>query len=106
MLEESGADSALDADDAGERGDPARILAEREEFRETARNIRLLSVKDRDTLLLYAWEGLSYDEIALALAVPVGTVRSRLNRARRALRVTPAPEEGSHERLQYTQNLA
>ena len=41
---------------------------------------------ERDTLLLYAWEELSYADIAAALDVPVGTVRSRLNRARRRLR--------------------
>jgi RNA polymerase sigma factor (sigma-70 family) len=41
---------------------------------------------ERDALLLYAWEDLSYQEIATALGVPVGTVRSRLNRARRRLR--------------------
>ncbi len=37
---------------------------------------------DRDVLLLFAWGGLRYVEIALALGIPVGTVRSRLNRAR------------------------
>ena len=41
---------------------------------------------DRETLLLFAWAELSYEEIARALRVPVGTVRSRLHRARRALR--------------------
>jgi RNA polymerase sigma-70 factor (ECF subfamily) len=41
---------------------------------------------ERDALLLFVWEELSYDEIACALAVPVGTVRSRLNRARETLR--------------------
>jgi RNA polymerase sigma factor (sigma-70 family) len=41
---------------------------------------------DRDTLLLFAWEELSYEEIAAALDIPVGTVRSRLNRARARLR--------------------
>jgi RNA polymerase sigma factor (sigma-70 family) len=40
----------------------------------------------RDVLLLYAWEELSYEEIAEALAIPVGTVRSRLARARASLR--------------------
>jgi RNA polymerase sigma factor (sigma-70 family) len=40
----------------------------------------------RDVLLLYAWEELSYAEIAAALRVPVGTVRSRLARARTHLR--------------------
>ena len=41
---------------------------------------------ERDALLLYVWEELSYEEIATALDVPVGTVRSRLNRARLTLR--------------------
>ncbi len=45
-----------------------------------------LPADERDTLLLYAWEELSYADIAAALDVPVGTVRSRLNRARRRLR--------------------
>ena len=47
-----------------------------------------LSAENRDTLLLMAWGGLSYDEIATALGVPVGTVRSRLSRARSRLRRT------------------
>jgi RNA polymerase sigma factor (sigma-70 family) len=41
---------------------------------------------ERETLLLFAWEELSYEAIAEALAVPVGTVRSRLSRARSRLR--------------------
>ena len=41
---------------------------------------------DRDALLLMAWGELSYEEIAQALEIPVGTVRSRINRARRLLR--------------------
>lgn len=47
--------------------------------------IAALAPKDRETLLLYAWQGLSYEEIGQALGVPVGTVRSRLNRVRRRL---------------------
>lgn len=45
-----------------------------------------LSAGDRHTLLLFAWADLSYQEIADALGIPVGTVRSRLNRVRRAIR--------------------
>jgi RNA polymerase sigma factor (sigma-70 family) len=42
----------------------------------------------RDTLLLVAWGDLSYAEVATALEVPVGTVRSRMSRARSKLRRT------------------
>lgn len=55
-----------------------------------------LSDGDRDVLLLVAWEGLTYEEVANALAIPVGTVRSRLSRARRQVRAaltTPTDEE-------------
>lgn len=45
-----------------------------------------LATGERELLVLYAWEQLSYAEIASALAVPVGTVRSRLSRARGRLR--------------------
>jgi RNA polymerase sigma factor (sigma-70 family) len=41
---------------------------------------------DRDVLILIAWEQLTYDETARALDIPVGTVRSRLHRARATLR--------------------
>jgi RNA polymerase sigma factor (sigma-70 family) len=45
-----------------------------------------LSPAERGVLLLIAWGELSYDEAAQALGIPVGTVRSRLNRARRKVR--------------------
>ena len=45
-----------------------------------------MPVGERDALLLLAWLDLSYAEIATALGIPVGTVRSRLNSARKRLR--------------------
>ena len=45
-----------------------------------------LAAADRDVVVLVAWEELSYEEVATALDIPLGTVRSRLNRARRVLR--------------------
>jgi RNA polymerase sigma factor (sigma-70 family) len=49
------------------------------------RELRRLPAADRDTLLLVVWGELSYEETAAALAIPVGTVRSRIARARRRL---------------------
>lgn len=40
----------------------------------------------RDALLLVAWGGLRYDEVAIATGVPIGTVQSRVSRARGRLR--------------------
>lgn len=54
-------------------------------LRALAPRIAALSQKERDTLLLHAWADLTYEQIADALSVPVGTVRSRLNRVRRKL---------------------
>lgn len=48
--------------------------------------MRRLPRAQREVLQLWAWEQLSYEEIAAALGVAVGTVRSRLNRARARLR--------------------
>jgi RNA polymerase sigma factor (sigma-70 family) len=45
-----------------------------------------LSSDERDVLLLVAWAELEYAEVAEALGIPVGTVRSRLNRARGRVR--------------------
>ena len=44
-----------------------------------------LGAADREMLLLYAWDGMSYAEIAATLGIPAGTVRSRLSRGRKKL---------------------
>lgn len=49
---------------------------------------------ERDALLLHAWEALTYDEIASALGIPVGTVRSRLSRVRQRLRAATDEIDG------------
>ncbi|MGI5156080.1 RNA polymerase sigma factor [Microbispora sp. CA-102843] len=54
--------------------------------RPLARALLRLKRADRDVLLLVAWAGLSYQEVADALAIPPGTVASRLNRARNQIR--------------------
>lgn len=67
-------------DQAGARIDAERLIQRLDKA------LRRLSGADRDTLLLYAWGDLDYASIATAMQVPIGTVRSRLNRARRQLR--------------------
>ena len=53
---------------------------------ELAGALAALPARDRDVLLLIAWGDLTYDEVAQALDIPIGTVRSRLNRGRRKVR--------------------
>lgn len=53
---------------------------------ELAEALAALSGEDRDVLLLWTYPQLSYAEISVALDIPVGTVRSRLHRARSKVR--------------------
>ncbi|HEY2940410.1 MAG TPA: sigma-70 family RNA polymerase sigma factor [Gaiellaceae bacterium] len=53
---------------------------------EAAATLRKLPRREREALLLLAWADLSYEEIGVALGVPIGTVRSRISRARARLR--------------------
>jgi len=66
-------------------------------IRRLAVAIRRMPARDRDALLLYAWGDLDYEGVARALDVPVGTVRSRLNRARRQLRQASGREASAQE---------
>jgi RNA polymerase sigma-70 factor, ECF subfamily len=54
-----------------------------------------LPAAQRDALLLVAWGGLTYEQVAAATGVPLGTVQSRISRARRRLRA--ALTESGHE---------
>ena len=64
----------------------ARALDARVLFPRVADAIEALPDGEREALLLFAWEELSYQGVAEALELPIGTVRSRLNRARARLR--------------------
>ena len=69
---------------------------------EVAAALARLPVAQRDVLLLYAWAELDYEQIAEALSVPIGTVRSWLHRARVVLvealgPVGLAPDRGGED---------
>jgi RNA polymerase sigma-70 factor (ECF subfamily) len=66
---------------AGSAALEARVL-----FPRVAEAIEALPDDEREALLLFAWEELPYQSVAEALELPIGTVRSRLNRARAHLR--------------------
>jgi RNA polymerase sigma factor (sigma-70 family) len=66
-------------------------LDDERQMRTVLRAIAKLPRRERDVLALCAWAELSYEEAAVALGVPVGTVRSRLSRARARIReLSPA----------------
>jgi len=75
--------------DHGDSPDPAeRVtdrLADEQRMRALLDQIRTLSRGEQDVLALVVWSGLSYTDAAAALDIPVGTVRSRLARARARL---------------------
>jgi RNA polymerase sigma-70 factor (ECF subfamily) len=83
------------ADDVAQRIDDER------QMQRVIRAMRKLRRQDRDVLAMCDWEGLSYVEAASALNIPVGTVKSRLSRARLRLRellagvdpVVPQPQQ-------------
>jgi len=76
-----------DEDGAGVLQIPVRATqSDRLELADVFRHIRQLPVEQREVLILAAVEELHYAEIAAALAIPVGTVMSRLSRARDSLR--------------------
>ena len=76
---------------------PATELAHDELDQDVAAALAELDPDQQDVVLLFAWGELSYEEIASALAIPVGTVRSRMSRARSHLRRRLRPSVQSEE---------
>jgi RNA polymerase sigma factor (sigma-70 family) len=77
--------STLSAEDFDAAGVIARVDAEAQTTA-VAAALAQLKPADRDVLLLFAGADQSYQDIADAIGIPIGTVRSRLNRARRIVR--------------------
>src|SRR5215813_14427809 len=63
------------------------------QLRELERALGRLPGEQREVILLVGLEGLSYDQAAAILNVPLGTIRSRLSRGREALRKLLGVEE-------------
>lgn len=75
------------------RLDGRRDVSSAPEEPRLAAALAALDAKERDVLLLHVWADLGYDELARTLGIPVGTVRSRLHRARARLREALTQEE-------------
>ena len=82
-----------------EASDPALLSADRDEL---ARAFEVLAPEQRALIVLHYYLGLPMHETGLILGLPVGTVKSRLNRTRRQMRATleadarsPIPEGGA-----------
>jgi RNA polymerase sigma-70 factor, ECF subfamily len=84
------------------------------ELREVRRAVGRLPREQRAPLILHWLHGLKYEEIAAKMGVPLGTVQSRISRARKALRVMieapesrlglahPSPQRLSHPRSRWS----
>lgn len=86
-------ESALDTHEAPQAG-PEASLETRRLVTRLRQELDGLPAEMRDVLLLVALEDLSYEEAAVYLSIPIGTVRSRVSRARDALRKRLGVESG------------
>jgi RNA polymerase sigma-70 factor (ECF subfamily) len=71
---------------SGDEPTPDRVLAQKELATRLWTALDRLPFEQRTAIVLREVDGLSYDDIAFSLGLAVGTVKSRLTRARRALR--------------------
>jgi RNA polymerase sigma-70 factor (ECF subfamily) len=84
--QESARDESFDPPDPSADSDPALPMERAERDQQVQRALDGLAVDHRAVIVLKDLDGLRYEEIAALLGVPVGTVRSRLHRARSELR--------------------
>lgn len=93
--------NCVDVDDIDESvlahdATPERLYASRQTTNRVQRAIARLSIGQRQVLTLVDIEELSYADVASVLAIPVGTVMSRLWRARQALKEMLMAEESAN----------
>lgn len=82
----NGNEQEIELPDPSDDADPQKALERKETQKAVREAILSLNEEQRDVLLLREFEGLSYDEIAARLSLETGTVKSRLNRARYAIK--------------------
>ena len=98
--------ASIDADDGLEAAlpatspDPLQDLTSSEALEALRRAILTLPLRYREVVVLCDLQELSYADAAVALACPLGTVRSRLNRGRALLTAKMLAEQRSNERPQ------
>ena len=104
LTSRTGLKAAATVEIDGEEGDellpavketPESILLQRSDGLLVQRALEQLPVAYREVILLCEVEEMSYQEIAVTLAVPIGTVMSRLSRARRGLRAAVQTMQGA-----------
>jgi RNA polymerase sigma-70 factor, ECF subfamily len=90
---------SLKPTDESEYVKPGIALERTEDERQLNDAIARLSQEHRDVLLMKDIEGMKYEDIAEVLRVPIGTIRSRLHRARLELRdlLVPFEDRGTDE---------
>jgi RNA polymerase sigma-70 factor (ECF subfamily) len=79
-------DHALEPPDPSEENQPGHALEQAEEEKRVHRALARLSPEHRAVLIMKDLEGQKYEVMAEVLGVPIGTIRSRLHRARLELR--------------------
>jgi RNA polymerase sigma-70 factor (ECF subfamily) len=92
-LDTGGPDGGIDPDDSSEYIKPGAALQRSEEESQLQEALNRLSPEHREVLVLKEIDGMKYEDIAEILSVPIGTIRSRLHRARLELRALLSPED-------------
>ncbi len=86
-------ESAIDPLDPSEVNQPGHALEQAEQERRIQQALNRLSPEHRAVLVLKDLEGQKYETMAEVLGVPIGTIRSRLHRARMEMRELLSQDE-------------
>lgn len=81
--------------------EPLEIVVQKERARDLYKALRLLSFPQRIAVILYYFQGLSYQEIAAFTRRPLGTIRADLHRGKEKLRGIISKKWGFKDALNY-----